>query len=121
MARALAAFCYTDPSTPPLQLPLAGHHSRKPDRMRRTTIFLATLAAFVAAPLAHADHDHGHGHGHGHGKHKQEFWDGNCKVTREWKKDGEYKEKRSCRAPERVVVVPAPVAPVRPVYAHPPW
>ena len=89
--------------------------------MRRTTIFLATLAAFVAAPLAHADDDHGHGHGHGHGKQKEEFWDGNCKVTREWKHDGEYKEKRTCRAPERVVVVPAPVVPVQPVYVHPPW
>jgi surface antigen len=93
--------------------------------MRRTTILLAALAAVLAAPLARADKDddqgRGHGHGHGHGKHKEEFWDGNCKVTREWKKDGEYKEKRKCKAPERVVVVPAPAVPVQQVYAHPPW
>jgi surface antigen len=90
--------------------------------MRRTLPLLAAFAAVLVAPLVHADDDHERGHGHGHGKHKEEFWDGNCKVTREWKKDGEYKEKRKCKAPERVVVVPAPaVVPAQPVYAHPPW
>ena len=54
--------------------------------MRRTILLLATLGAVLAAPLARADDDHGRGHGHG--KHKEEFWDGNCKVTREWNKDG---------------------------------
>jgi len=28
---------------------------------------------------------------------KEEYWDGNCKVKREFKKDGEYKEKRECK------------------------
>jgi surface antigen len=94
----------------------------------RSPILLAAVAALLAAPAAFADRDkdegHGHGHGHGHGKHKEEFWDGNCKVTREWKKDGEYKEKRKCKAPEHVVVVPArpvQVVPAQPVVVHPPW
>jgi uncharacterized protein YcfJ len=80
----------------------------------------------LAAPVARADRDHDHddddrrehkGHGHGHGKHKEVYWDGNCKVERKWK-HGEYEEKRKCRGPERaqpVVVVPAPIV------VHPPW
>lgn len=90
----------------------------------RNAILLAAFAAVLAAPAARADRDddHHHGHGHGHGKHKnkhkEEYWDGNCKVERKWK-HGEYEEKRKCRAPETVVVVPA--QPVRTVYVYPPW
>lgn len=29
--------------------------------------------------------------------HKEEFWDGPCKVEREWKKNGDFKEERKCR------------------------
>jgi len=94
----------------------------------RTSILLAAVAAVLAAPAAMADrddhdhdHEHGRGHGWGHDKHKEEFWDGNCKVKREWK-HGEYREKRECRAPERVVVVPAPAPPpVQAVVVYPPW
>jgi surface antigen len=97
----------------------------------RTLILLATAAVALAAPAARAhDHDDDH-HGHGHGK-KEEYWDGNCKVERKWK-HGEYEEKRKCRAPERVVVVPQPAPPQRVVivqepapqprvvYVAPPW
>jgi surface antigen len=95
----------------------------------RISILLAALAVVLAAPAAMADrddHEHGRGHGHGHGwghdKQKEEFWEGNCLVTREWKHDGEFKEKRKCRAPERVVVVPAPAPPpARTVVVYPPW
>jgi surface antigen len=91
----------------------------------RSTILLTALAAVFAAPVAMADHDdHDRGHGHGHGNKKEEYWDGNCKVERKWK-HGEYEEKRKCRAPETVVVVPAqpmpPPPPVRTVYVYPPW
>jgi surface antigen len=86
----------------------------------RTSILLAAVAAVFAATPALADrddHEHGHGHGKGHAwghdKHKEEFWDGNCKVKREWK-HGELREKRECRAPERVVVVPAQPVIVQP-------
>ena len=72
----------------------------------RTPILLAALAAVLAAPAVRADDEH-----RGRGKHKEEFWEGNCKVTREWKKNGEYKEKRKCKGPEQGRVV----------YAHPPW
>lgn len=91
----------------------------------RTPILLAALAAVLASGPVMADDDDDddrHGHRHGKGKkHKEEFWDGNCKVTREWKKDGEYKEKRKCKAPERqVYVVPAPPPP-QPAVAVVPW
>lgn len=91
----------------------------------RTSILLAALAGVLAAPavLADDDDDHrGRGHKHGHKKHKEEFWDGNCKVKREWKKDGEYKEKRECRGPERhVYVVPAPQPQPQRVVVVLPW
>jgi surface antigen len=86
-------------------------------------LFLAALAATLVFPLAaraDRDHDDDHGHGDKHGhKHKEKYWDGNCEVERKWK-HGEYEEKRKCRAPERVVVVPAP-APVTTVVVYPPW
>ena len=87
----------------------------------RSFILLAAAAAVFAVPAAraHDDDHHGHGHGHGHGK-KEEYWDGNCKVERKWK-HGEYEEKRKCRAPERVVVVPVQPAPVQTVVVYPPW
>jgi hypothetical protein len=28
---------------------------------------------------------------------KEEFWDGNCRIERKWKGNGEYKEKRKCK------------------------
>jgi surface antigen len=84
--------------------------------------FALVLLSFGFAPSAMADHDHGKGHGHGHGhkhhadEHKEVFWDGNCKVERKWEKDGDYKEKRTCNAPQ-----PRPVA-IQPVTViYPPW
>ena len=57
---------------------------------------LATLALpliLIAAPLSSwAGNDY-----HGHHEGKQEFWEGPCKVEREWKNDGEYKEQRECK------------------------
>ena len=82
------------------------------------SLALAAAAGLFASAPAWSDDDHrgrGHGHGHGH-KHKEEFWDGNCKVTREWKKDGEYKEKRKCKGHAQVRAVP-----VQPVVVYPPW
>lgn len=40
--------------------------------------------------------------GHGYRdqrEYKEEYWDGDCKVKREYKKDGEYKEERKCKSP----------------------
>jgi surface antigen len=91
----------------------------------RSSVLLAALAAVLAAPAAMADrddHEHGRGQGHGHGheKHREEFWDGNCRVVREWK-HGEFREKRHCRAPGHVVVRPAPPPPPQRVVVYPPW
>lgn len=83
-----------------------------------------TLIALVTAQVAFA----GHGHdddddddGHRGRKHKEKFWDGECMVERKWK-HGEYEEKRKCKAPQQVVVQPAPVM-VQPAatVVYPPW
>lgn len=41
------------------------------------------------------------GHGrkgrHGGHEHKEEYWEGKCKVERKWKKNGEFKEERNCK------------------------
>lgn len=51
---------------------------------------------------------HGHYRGHYGGDHKQEYWDGNCKVERKWERNGDYKEERKCKGPRyrQPVVVP---------------
>ncbi|WP_422648744.1 hypothetical protein [Cupriavidus sp. H18C1] len=56
------------------------------------------LAALLALPLAvHADpwkDESGHGKWRGHhhgGDYKEEYWDGNCKVERKFKGNGDYK------------------------------
>jgi surface antigen len=56
-----------------------------------TLFLLATLAAASPA-LADDDDDRGKRR-----ERKQEFWDGPCKVEREWKKNGDFKEERKCR------------------------
>jgi surface antigen len=105
--------------------------------MRSFVLIASAVAVLVLAPTVRAhdhddDDDHGHGNGRGHAyghdrdhdhgpKGREEFWDGNCRVVREWKHD-QYEEKRTCRAPERVVVVPArPAPPPQVVYVYPPW
>jgi hypothetical protein len=81
------------------------------------------LTSFAFMPGAMADHDHGKGHGHGHGhkhnEHKEEFWDGNCKIERKWEKDGDYKEKRTCKDVVVRQAQPVAIQPVTVVY--PPW
>lgn len=89
--------------------------------MRSFILLAAAAAAVLAAPAVRAhgdDHGPGHGHGHGHGpRHKEVFWEGDCKVERTWK-HGAYEEKRTCRPPRRVVVVkPQPQV----TYVYPPW
>jgi len=70
---------------------------------RLVTLFL--LAALSAATPAMADDDDDDDRGKRR-ERKEEFWDGPCKVEREWKKNGDYKEERKCkggdeRYPER--------------------
>ncbi|SDJ60173.1 glycine zipper 2TM domain-containing protein [Microbulbifer yueqingensis] len=38
-----------------------------------------------------------HKHKHEHYAAKEEYWDGNCKVERKWKRNGDYEEERKCR------------------------
>ncbi|MDH0899711.1 hypothetical protein N5C12_10140 [Comamonas aquatica] len=80
-------------------------------------ILAALLLTLPFASWAGDDHDDDHRHyrkhEHRYHAHKQEFWDGQCKVKREWKKNGEYKEKRKCK--DRPVVYQQPY----PVYVAP--
>jgi hypothetical protein len=87
----------------------------------------ALLAVFLtsAATGAAADpwkDESGKGKGHGR-EYKEEYWDGNCKVERKFKKDGQYKEKRKCKGPrEQVYRYYEPVVHERvyyPAYAAP--
>jgi surface antigen len=55
-----------------------------------------SIACGLAAP-ALADPPEGRGwkkHGH---ESKEEYWDGNCKVERKWKHNGDYTEERKCK------------------------
>lgn len=59
----------------------------------------------IATPLSSQAHDRHH-----HKReHKEEYWDGHCKVERKWKSNGEYKEKRKCRDRPVGYYQPAPV------------
>ncbi|WP_390342055.1 hypothetical protein ACFJIS_17795 [Variovorax boronicumulans] len=54
------------------------------------------------------------------GPHKEEYWDGRCKVERKWDKGGEYKEKRKCKGKHAHVRHEAPYyAEPQPVYVAP--
>ena len=75
---------------------------------------LLTLPLTVLADPWKDESGHGKGRGHDRREYKEEYWDGNCKVERKFKKNGEYKEKRKCKAPRHgyheaaPVYVPAP-------------
>lgn len=77
---------------------------------------LCIPAAFALAPSASQAHDHHH-----HKRdYKEEYWDGQCKVERKWKGNGEYKEKRKCKdRPVLYQAAPVYVAPPQPVYVAP--
>lgn len=82
--------------------------------MKHLFVALGLPVVLCVAPLsswAGDDHDHHHRH---HRAHKQTYWDGHCEVERKWKKNGEYKEKRKCRAPQ------AHYGPPHMVYVQPP-
>jgi hypothetical protein len=69
--------------------------------MRTGELLLAGV--LVIAPLAVSAHswhdDEGYGHRH-HREYKEKYWDGHCKVKRMYKRNGDFKEQRKCRAPE---------------------
>lgn len=84
--------------------------------MKTSAALLTLILSASALPLPAFAGDHGHGHG----KHKEVYWDGPCKVEREYKKHGRVKEKRECR-PDVVYMQPQVVHPqvVHPVVMQP--
>lgn len=76
----------------------------------------AVLSLPAAADPWEDESGHGRGYYGGHyegGDHKQEYWDGNCKVERKWKGNGDYKEERKCKGP-RYYERPGVAYPVHP-------
>lgn len=67
--------------------------------LRLLPLVALVAGGLVAPALADPNKDEsGHGKGrYGKREHKEEYWDGQCKVERKWKKDGGYKEERKCK------------------------
>ena len=88
--------------------------------MSRLLASLILPLSLLAAPLSALAHDDHHHHRKHRKQHKEEYWDGHCKVERKWKKNGEYKEKRKCQdrpvyyEPQPVYTAPPPVVVHRP-------
>lgn len=82
------------------------------------TLLVALSCALVGfSAVADDDDDDDHRRrGHGH-ERKEKYWDGPCKVEREWKKDGSFEEERECKAPSRPVMV----RPMTGAVVYPPW
>jgi len=63
----------------------------------RLTAICLLLSFAAAGPVLADDDDDDRKGRKRHREHKESFWDGPCKVEREWKKDGDYKEERKCQ------------------------
>lgn len=92
-------------------------------KILHTITAVAVLSSLAGPALAHSDrHEGSHGrnyYGHHHAM-KEEYWDGNCKVERKWKRNGDYKEKRKCKGRDHHAhVYHEPAA--RVVVNLPPW
>jgi len=63
--------------------------------IRFATVLLLMMFGATSPALADDDDDDRKGRKRQR-DHKEAFWDGPCKVEREWKKNGDYKEERKC-------------------------
>jgi hypothetical protein len=91
------------------------------------SVLLLTTALAVALPAAADPPPHANARRDAPGKHKggeykESYWDGNCRVEREWKKNGKYKETRDCRGAPREArsAPPAPAAESGTIVIKPP-
>lgn len=75
--------------------------------MKNILLSLAALGLIAASSGAAADpwkDESGNGRHAKHGQeYKEEYWEGNCKVERKVKKNGDTKVERKCKAPNRPV------------------
>jgi hypothetical protein len=92
--------------------------------MKNILLSIAALGLVAVSSSAAADpwkdeSSHGRHGKHGH-EYKEEYWDGNCKVERKFKGNGDYKEERKCKGPRYGYYGPAPVyVEPAPVYVPP--
>lgn len=63
--------------------------------LRRAALCAFGCLAILASAQADPDKNES-GKKHERREHKEEYWDGPCKVERKWEKDGGYKEERKC-------------------------
>lgn len=68
-------------------------------RVQQLIIIVALLAVPFSASADSWKDESGHDYRERR-EYKEEYWDGHCKVKREFKKDGEYKEERKCEPPQ---------------------
>ena len=80
---------------------------RQTSRNLLTATLLGVFTLLAAPAFAKKGHEH-----------KEVFWEGNCKVERKFKKNGEYKEKRKCN-PAEYYAAPQVMQPVQPVLVEP--
>ena len=66
--------------------------------MKQLTRIASLILMLTASTAVYADPWRDESGRHGAREFKEEYRQGNCKVEREYKKDGEYKEKRECKA-----------------------
>jgi hypothetical protein len=86
-------------------------------KLLATGLIAAAMLPFASARADHGKHDDRDGNRSyvaSNGKYEDTYWDGNCEVKREWKKNGKYKEQRKCRAPGYIDPAAIPSYPVAP-------
>lgn len=65
--------------------------------MKKLVGVMVTLACLSAAAQVFADPPEGRGYKkHHRHEYKEEYWDGDCRVERKYKNNGDYKEEREC-------------------------
>jgi surface antigen len=86
-----------------------GEQMKSSIRTGWSALGVALVSVSISAYADPYKNESGHGRSNkARHEYKEEFWDGNCKVKRKYKKNGDYKEERKCKATPQVVMVQPP-------------
>jgi hypothetical protein len=84
-------------------------------KLLATSLMAAALLPFAAARADHARDDRSGDYAVADSRgYKDKYRVGDCEIKRKWKKNGEYKEERKCKAPRHVEPAAMPSYPVAP-------
>lgn len=84
---------------------------------RYLAVLPALLLAIPLTAFADDDDDDDDRYERRYGREsKQTFYDGNCKIERKFKKNGDFKEERKCKGPRYGAYQPAPVYAPAPIF-----